>query len=353
MAEANLKRNNFLHAYPLIIGQNRAMRSPQHIVIFHPAAIGDSMMASPVAMVLKNYFPDAKITYWSHSSLRPLILDMCPYIDQFLDFKKENVFRLLTQLKGTKCDLFIDLSSSLRGSVLSAFGAGRALRMTKKKKDDIAFGHMVDNFLDAIRPLCPQLPERLFPTLDLEKFPQSSLSPDVVLLKGRKENLIGIVPGVGKLRPNRAWPEKNWIELIEFILSSGHFVPVLVGGPEEVDLGLNLSNKFPSCINLCGKLSLAQTAYVLKLCKIVVSADTGPAHIATAVGTPVLGMYGPTQASRYGPYDCRKDAIDMSDSCKCLYEKACHQNSGEGSGECMKAISTQVVLDRLQKQTGA
>ncbi|MDX2105207.1 MAG: glycosyltransferase family 9 protein [Candidatus Melainabacteria bacterium] len=328
------------------------MRSPQHIVIFHPAAIGDSMMASPVPMVLKKYFPDAKITYWSHSSLRPLILDMCPYIDQFLDFKKESVLRLLAILKATKCDLFVDLSASLRGGILSAFGSSKALRMTKKKVGDIAFGHMVDNFLDTIRPVCPKIPEKLFPTLEVEEMPVSALSPDVVQLKNRSENLLAIVPGVGKLRPNRAWPLDNWVELIDSILRSGNFVPVFIGGPEEVDLGQDLEKKFPSCINLCGKLNLAQTAYVLKLSKLVLSADTGPAHIATAVGTPVIGLYGPTQASRYGPYDCRKIAIDKSDACKCLYEKACHLNSGESSGECMKSISTKSVLEKLQEQPG-
>jgi len=332
------------------------MKRPQHIVIFHPAAIGDSMMASPVAMVLKKYFPDAKITYWSHSSLRPLVLDMCPYIDQYLDFKKENVFRLLAKLKATKCDLFIDLSASLRGGILSAFGASKALRMTKKKVGDIAFGHMVDNFLDTIRPLCPQLPETLFPTLDVEKIASESLSamsPDVVQLINESENLIAIVPGVGKLRPNRAWPEANWIELIQSILQEGKFLPIFIGGPEEVELGASLATRFPACKNLCGKLNLAQTAYLLKHCKLVISADTGPAHIATAVGTPVIGMYGPTQASRYGPYDCRTDAIDASSQCKCLYEKACHLNSFEASGECMKSITTQNVLDKLRIQTGA
>lgn len=310
------------------------------------------MMASPVAMVLKKYFPDAKITYWSHSSLRPLILDMCPYIDQFLEFKKENVFRLLALLKATRCDLFVDLSASLRGGILSAFGASKALRMTKKKVGDIAFGHMVDNFLDTIRPVCPEIPEKLFPTLDVDKIPESDLSPDVVQLKNSSENLLAIVPGVGKLRPNRAWPLDNWVELIDSIFSSGKFLPVFIGGPEEVELGLLLEKKFPASVNLCGKLSLAQTAYVLKQSKLVLSADTGPAHIATAVGTPVIGMYGPTQASRYGPYDCHKIAIDKSDACKCLYEKACHLNSGESSGECMKSISTQSVLAKLADQAG-
>lgn len=324
------------------------MRSPQHIVIFHPAAIGDSMMATPVAMVLKNSFPDVKITYWSHSSLRPLVLDMCPYIDSFMDFKKENVFRLLAQLKATKCDLFIDLSASLRGGFLSALGANRAFCMNKQKMGDMAFGHMVDNFLGTIRPVCPQLPEKLFPTLDVNRIKESDLSPDVVQLVQNNSNLIAIVPGVGKLRPNRAWPEINWAELVQNILASGKYKPVFIGGPEEVELGLNLASNFPTCINLCGKLSLAQTAYVLKYCRLAVSADTGPAHIATAVGTPVVGMYGPTQASRYGPYDCRANAIDASTQCKCLYEKACKLNSGEASGECMKSITTQAILEKLE-----
>lgn len=328
------------------------MRSPQHIVIFHPAAIGDAMMATPVAMVLKKKFPQAKITYWSHSSLRPLVLDMCPYIDEFLDFKKTNIFALYLQFRKTKCDLFIDLSSSLRGTFLARFGMVPALVLKKQKPGDIAFGHIVDNFLDTVKDICPDIPEKLFPTLDADKVLSACLSPDMVQICETKNNLLAIVPGVGKLRPNRAWPLENWIELTRAVLKDGKFIPVFVGGPEEKEMGLELQKEFPDCLNLCGKLSLAQTACVLKSCKIVITADTGPAHIATAVGTPVIGLYGPTEAKRYAPYECIAIAIDKSGTCQCLYQKNCRVGDPSNSGECMKLIQTDQVIQRLETLTG-
>ncbi|HMP54742.1 MAG TPA: hypothetical protein PKD05_24545, partial [Candidatus Melainabacteria bacterium] len=65
------------------------MKAPERVVIFHPAAIGDSMLATPVARTLRKNFPDTKITYWSHGSLEKILLDFCPAVDNFENYQKD------------------------------------------------------------------------------------------------------------------------------------------------------------------------------------------------------------------------------------------------------------------------
>jgi ADP-heptose:LPS heptosyltransferase len=327
------------------------MKSPTNIVIFHPAAIGDAMLATPVAAILKRNFVNAHISYWTHESLKILIKDMCPPVDGFVDYKRgQNIFKLSGQLKSLNADLFVDLSNSPKGKLMSLLGATKAVHYQKRKDGVKPIRHAADNFVDTIRALVSDIPGELFPTL----FPSEKLISDA-----RKKYLpeqtfgskpiIAIVPGVGKLRPNRAWTLEGIGSLVDVILSRGSCLPVLIGGAEETELGAALETSRQGQIaNLCGRLDLAQTAAILKQCQVVVTGDTGPAHIAVAVGVPVIGLYGPTAFERSGPYGYESLVIDKQSDCRCKYEKQCRFTEPGTAGECMSKITTGDIIERLR-----
>jgi len=321
------------------------MKSPDHIVIFHPAAIGDAMLATPVASALKRNFPNAHITYWSHGSLKTVIKDMCPFVDDFVDYKRgENIFKLSGRLKSLKADLFVDLSNAMKGKLMPLLSGSRAVHYKKKSDGVKPIQHAVDNFLDTVRPIVSDLPEKVFPTV----FPQEEKLLDVRNKFLNDKKLIAIVPGVGKLRPNRAWTIEGFASLIDLILERNEHCPILIGGSDETDLGAKLEQgREGKVINLCGKLDLAQTACVLKQCDIVVSGDTGPAHISVAVGTRVVGLYGPTAFERSGPYGCNDLVIDKQSTCRCQYEKQCRFTPEGTAGECMTRITLDEIVAKL------
>lgn len=161
--------------------------------------------------------------------------------------------------------------------------------------------------------------------------------------------MIGIVPGVGKVRPHRAWLYEGWQYLIHHILEWNSHLPVLIGGPDEVELCRRLNeDSNNACLNVSGVLSLPETAAVLKACEVVISGDTGPAHLAVAVGTRVIGLYGPTFPERSGPYGCLDLVLDQSENCQCLALKQCtFANPGE-PGRCMQRIMLPEVLEKLR-----
>jgi heptosyltransferase-1 len=327
------------------------MKSPNHIVIFHPAAIGDAMLATPVASILKRNFQTAHISYWTHSSLKPIIKDMCDSVDDFVDYKRgQNIFSLSSQLKVLKADLFIDLSNSSKGKLMPFFSGTRALHYKKRPDGVKPIRHAADNFVDTIRSSVTNIPEHLFPTV----FPPMALIESIKDQFFKDENegscIIGIVPGVGKIRPNRAWSLNGFIELINKLTTDNSVIPVLIGGPDETDLGMQIESSINGkLLNLCGKLDLAQTAAVLKQCRLVVSGDTGPAHIAVAVGTPVVGLYGPTAVERSGPYGNLDLVIDKQNNCRCQYEKQCRFTPQGTAGDCMTQITTGDVMDKIEQ----
>lgn len=335
------------------------MKAPEHIVIFHPAAIGDSILGTPVSKVLKTSYPNAKVTYWAHSSLRELITDCCPSVDAFVDFeKKEGIFSLRKRLIGLEADLLIDLSNSTRGKILPLLAGVKALHYRKqsgKQREGVV--HAADNFMQTIEPVISRIQDKLFPTLfppTLQELPGFSSESGLLFQveeASKTTPLIGIVPGVGNLRPNRRWTKRGWQELLESIAKSGEYGAVIVGGTEDSAIADELAKQLKHVVNLCGRTSLVETAAVLQKCSVVVSADTGPAHLAVAVGTPVIGLYGPTLMARSGPYDCSSISLDQTANCRCVGYKHCSilEDSVDEAGKCMDNIAATAVFDKIER----
>ncbi|MBU6450599.1 MAG: glycosyltransferase family 9 protein [Cyanobacteria bacterium REEB67] len=330
------------------------MQSFGNIVIYHPAAIGDAMLATPVAATLKLNFPGAKISYWSHASLKPLLLSLCPSIDEFVEYERElSYFDQRKILKSMGPDLFVDLSNSNRGQMLTLFSKFRTVRYEKSRSNSFGQQHAVGNFLETIQPICQDMPDNLFPTIFPDAIAEELVPKLVAMHQLEYKPLIGIVPGVGSLRPHRAWLADGWIYLVRHILERGTHIPILIGGGEDFEVAQKINADVGNrCLNLCGQLKLDETAAMLKCCDLVVSGDTGPAHIAVAVGTPVIGLYGPTIPARSGPYGYFDYCLDQSPSCLCIGEKFCKVADPSGPGECMKRIMLTEVIAKVRQVMG-
>lgn len=319
------------------------MHDFSNIVIYHPGAIGDVMLATPVAATLKKNFPAAKITHVTHASLKPL-LQLCPDIDDIQSIDKRWPFmRQRACLLGSKPQLVVDLSGSTRGRFLTMFSGAKTVHYQKQNKNEVPRMHAVDNFLETLESL--KLPETAgYPTA----FPTDILKNNIrERIGATADQIIGIVPGVGHLRSHRGWTVEHWIELISRL---SNCTVLLIGGTDDQAIAAEIAGHgFPNtnCVNLTGLLSLPETAAALSLCEAVVSGDTGPAHIAVAVGKPVIGLYGPTYPDRSGPYGYRDLVVDQSHHCRCHNFKSCQITAAAGPGDCMAKLPTDEVWMRL------
>lgn len=317
------------------------MSKLQNILIYHPAAIGDSVLATPVSALLKQHFPDSIISYLTHSNLVPL-LSLCKAIDTFIPYNKEQSGRQRRKLIAeAKPDIIVDLSGSTKSFLETTALAPKIFRYKKQPSNKRPIQHAANNFLASIAGLNLQAPQALFPTLR----PQM---PDCVkirkMLPTIEKKLVAAVPGVGTARPHRAWSENNWLSLAKQI--SQNYTLLLIGGSEEKELCRRLKEEAgPACIDLSGQLSLAETAAALSLCSSTISGDTGPAHISVAVGVPVIGIYGATYPERSGPYAMESHLLSAANSCSCHSLKYCRFSSG--SGACMEKITVAEVYAKL------
>lgn len=319
----------------------------KNIAIIHPAAIGDVMFGTPVAAQLKENFPSARLTYWTHESLFSL-LKLCPSIDAMTPFdRKAAIFAQRSQLAQFNADLIVDLVGSTRTKLITLFNKATVLTHNKsqfKQRSDL---HIVDSLLSTITPLKLTNSKTKYPTLKTDKSSLQTISEPVHAAMTSGMQLVALVPSVGTLRPHRAWPVEKWIAFLEKLRTKPNVYPILVGGKEDMEICHKISTAFDGqVISLAGNLSLPQTATVLSSCSLVVSADTGPAHLAVAVGTPVLGLYGPTLPARNGPYANIDQAIDNCAACKCQNSKFCLQTPEPGPGACMQEIQCDTVWTR-------
>lgn len=329
------------------------MQAFGNIVVFHPAAIGDAMLASPVAAALKLNYPAARLTYWTHPGLKEMLLGLCPAIDEVVDYDRSaSIFQLIKTYKQLKPDLFVDLSNSNKGRLITMARRTKVLRYVKQPSTGTNADtlHATDNFLATVLPVCPELSDKLFPTL----FP-NALVNEVMAKVFSGTNLqqlpmIALVPGVGQMRPHRAWLYDGWLYLIRQLLDWRNYLPVLIGGPAESELCRGINEEVDgACLNVAGSLTLSETAALLSCCEVVVSGDTGPAHIAVAVGTPVIGLYGPTFPQRSGPYGCLDLIIDQSAHCSCHELKSCRLARPDAPGECMHRIMLAEIIANLKE----
>lgn len=321
-----------------------------NILIFHAGAIGDVLLATPVARILKHNFPSSCLTYLVHPNLVDL-LKLSESVDAAIGFERNiGVIQQWVQLTNINADLIVDLTASSRSVLITAFAAAKVLRYQKQADGKFPIQHAVDNFLATLKPLSLKSPETLFPTIipsvETRQFVENHLR--LAGIFGKK--LVALVPGVGQHRPHRAWVSECWIYLAKRLLRNGEYVPVLVGGDDDLDLCKEIAEEVgDDCFNFAGALSLPHTATLLSNCQLVVSGDTGPAHLAVAVGTPVVGLYGPTFPMRSGPYGFDNFVVDHSTQCKCHYFKMCNFSGMPvpGPGDCMRQITLPEVLEKI------
>ena len=172
-----------------------------------------------------------------------------------------------------------------------------------------------------------------------ERFPNSGFD-DI-------SNYIVVIHAGGPMLLKR-WASERFVELIKRLLQDYAVKVFLVGGKDEYELAESiLDGVGDDCvINLAGKMTLAELAYLLKQADLFIGNDSGPMHIASACGTNVVGLYGPTNPERFGPYGRNCIALRMEDNCPpCAQDKCKFRDY-----RCIDRISVDDVIGVIKVQ---
>lgn len=304
-------------------------------IFYRTGAIGDVIHCLPALKYLKEKYPEASIELLTHcEGLKAVLESYAPFLDAaYIGSKKRAIpNELLESLKSRPCDIFTYLHSNFLKAILLNLKFFKAKKINIYKKDLELSSR--ENFLLAFeRNMKPDLLQERYDNnllnslLDYECL-KSSLNISAAAVKP----YIVVVPGVGKLRPQRAFPLSRWESFIQKILNETDFDIKILGGPDEAELSLrlNLDLKLRSpenkrIENLIGKLDLLETTRILELATKVYACDTGLLHIAAALGKEIETIYSVTSEFRTGPYSPNVK-IFRSKYCKCQYLKNFHDN---------------------------
>jgi len=124
-------------------------------------------------------------------------------------------------------------------------------------------------------------------------------------------------PGSSKNWPSKQWSTHRFAEIVDFVHQKYRLPTVLIGASFEVDLCDEVAGQASVDVaNLAGETSVPETAAILQRSSVLVTNDTGPLHLATAVGTPVVAIFGPTNEKKWGPRGPR-DVVITNENCDC------------------------------------
>jgi heptosyltransferase I len=308
------------------------------ICIMRLSAIGDVTHVVPVVRAIRNHHPQARIT-WIIGKLEAKLLAGLEGIE-FIVFDKKGGFpaaRGLRQtLKGRKFDVLLHMQVAARANLLSMLvKAPRRIGWDKPRWRDrhqwfinqsvksVSQQHQVDAFLEFARALDIPTGE---PVWDLPVSGQDTEWAQQTL--GTDHSPILMISPCSS-HPLRNWSAERYAAVADHAISRHGMRVVLTGGPSELEV--NTGQAIEAAMqyhaqNLIGKDTITQSVALLQRATVLISPDAGPAHVASAVGTPVLGLYAATPSRRSGPYN----SVDL---CVDKYTEAAHKFRNKGPGE--------------------
>jgi ADP-heptose:LPS heptosyltransferase len=150
-----------------------------------------------------------------------------------------------------------------------------------------------------------------------------------------------VVVAPGAADQNKKWPEKGLAEICGQMIRKYPVAVVLVGGENDAGAGERIAGVAPCpIVNLCGRTTLVQLAEVIRRSLLVIANDSAPMHLASYLNKPVLALFGPTDARKYGPWSANSRYIRKDQFCP-----ACQNPRGSSRHTCMESITSQEILD--------
>jgi heptosyltransferase I len=284
----------------------------KEICILRLSAIGDVCHAVAAVQAIQKQHPTAKIT-WVIGKIEAMLLADLPGVEFVIFDKKQGKLayqQLKQRFKGKQFDVLLHMQVALRANLAAAcipakvkYGfdwhrakEGHSLFVNKRIAAQFE-PHVLEGFYGFAAKLGvkPQLPAWQMP------YQESDLAWAQQQLAGF-EKVFVIAPAASKKERN--WLAERYAALADYAVSKGYKV-VLSGGPTEMERELSteiIGYSQSDILNLVGKTSLKQLLCVLKCADLVLAPDTGPAHMAVTVGTPVIGLYAHSNPKRTGPY---------------------------------------------------
>jgi heptosyltransferase I len=363
------------------------------ILLIKLSAVGDVTHTIPVLNKLRRRYPSAQLDWLVTPAIGELLRHH-PAIDNVIGFTRDtnalpwawaalrSYAKLAAQLRKTRYDLVIDLHGQSRTALLS-FATGAPVRIGFDKKRPQAWAnsrkvtdsfrkhawygaregawlaythhiplptldvHVVDHYLSVGKPLGFDTGPADFSF----RIPQPACDRIDALLRQRdlaSKQFVVIAPR-GNWETKR-WPDEKSADVARHLLQHGHSV-IVVGAPSERHIGADIARLAPGVVDLTGKTSISELAALISRAAVCIAHDSGPMHLAVALGRPVVALFGPSDTVWAGPYHRENAVVRAALPCSpCYLRRLSRCPHGHA---CMSDLSTQAVIERADSVLGA
>ena len=344
-----------------------------NILIIKLSAVGDVVHSLPFLEVLRDRFPSAMID-WVVEEDASGIVESHPEIDRLIIFPRKSwlkrfikkgeyigvgkeVTKFLKELKSKRYDIVVDLQGLLKSGILTFLANGkRKIALNGGREGSLIFTnekvaipdpdlHALDKYLCIARYLGATNPvwNGQIPIYDTDKGHVDYLLGEI----GNNSTLVAVTP-MAKWE-SKLWELHRFASLADTIKEELGAGVVFTGSEgdkaaiEDIRLGMKTR-----ALNLAGKTTLRELAYLYQKCAAVICTDTGPMHVAAAMGSPVVvALFGPTSPLRTGPYGAKHRVIRAGLECSPCFKKRCDDMS------CMKKITVEMVFEAVREVLSA
>ena len=327
---------------------------PLNILIVRFSSIGDLLLTTPLLRAIRTRHPDSRITFVVREDMADTIRHNARIDDVVTWRRHSSLTDLADRLREQEWTHRLDLHCSLRSYRLRRMVGGkwtgyakhrirRELLILTHGKMGGTLGHVAERYFAAARDLdvTPDGgPTEFFTTPEGEARAAAFLADQQM---GQDRPLIAIAPGAAHF--TKRWPEYHWIDLVQRLGPDRDVV--ILGGKAEESLGAAIADEAAGrAVSTAGRFGHDVNGAILKRAQLFIGGDTGLLHLATAVGTPVMGIYGPTvEAFGFFPYHAKSVAVQ--------HDLSCRPCSSQGSAKCPLGHHKCLVGIRAEEVIGA
>ncbi len=329
--------------------------------------IGDVILTTPVIHAVREKYPDAFIAYLAEKEAVSLLANN-PYLDEIIqfDFSKPAIIeqtRVALGLRKRKFDVVVDFFSNPRSAILTR-ASGAPVRIGKEVKrrgklythrivDDGKLRTAIQFHYQYVAPLNVQPTwwrTEIFLTDDEKREARNYLKwQDIDVEKP----IIGLHPGA--TWPAKMWEWEKFADLADLLRAKLNAQVIVTQGPNDKELVEKISGRTVGNLLILPVMQLRQLAGVLSQCSVYLTNDAGPMHIAVAVGTKTIGIFGPGEENIWFPYlpplydkSAGHVALRKDVPCHPCHLDFCNRD-GAGYMECMKLLSVKEVFEEVKR----
>lgn len=337
------------------------MTTYNKLLVINLMHVGDLLLVTPVLRALRSAYPQAQIDLVADAKLSDLVV-LNRNINRLWAIDKKghhdrlwNYLKFISEIRNEKYDMVINLHRNERASFLAAFSGAKRIIGYSTWGPHLLFDQVMPN-LKAVKHQVHSHFDVLQQGLGLTEIDDRGLE---MWLSAEAEDkaeklwrqayfdptLTVVGFNTGASWPTKRWPKEYFAEMADRLLAMGYGIAFFGGSMDvalvEETLGLMKEKQHPHLAVFTGKVSLMELAAMLKKCKVFATNDSGPMHVAVAVGTPVVAPYGSSPVPGFYPYDDQSIVIQSPVDCHPCGEHTCDHHT------CMKVITPEIFLEKV------